>query len=343
MARESSVCKEKIYRYGLLIIPILILSLLLGCGENKKVKQAKHKPKIGLMITPEGLNDKGFNDSAYDGLKEAEKLYGVIGTIIEPATMKDPEASLRFFAAQKFDAIIAVGGAFVSAIKEISKEQPDLQFYIIDSDIEEGNIHGVSFRDDEGSYLCGYIAAKLASTKKIGFIGGMKIPVIERFLNGYVNGAKSAVPDIDIVTEYVAKRYSGFNRPNEANKIALEMYRNGCGVIFPPAGASALGVISAAVKVQKYVIGIDMNQDSLAPGLVLTSMLKRVDIVVEDIAKNVSQNNLKKIKRTYGLADNAISLTDFQLSYKVVGEKLIKKIAFLKKQIIEGKIKTSSK
>jgi len=119
------------------------------------------------------------------------------------------------------------------------------------------------------------------------------------------------------------------------------MYRSGCDVIFPAAGASGLGAISAAVKVQKYVIGVDMNQDSLAPGLVLTSMIKRVDRVVENIIKNISKNDEKHIKRSYGLADGAVDLTDFQLSYKVIGDKLIKEIATIKKQIIDGKIKTS--
>lgn len=341
MAGKSPFLKKAVCRTRLLILCISILLLLSGCGANKKIIKPQRKLNIGLMITPKGLNDKGFNDSAYDGLKEAEKKYNVIGTIIEPATMKDPEASLRFFAAQKFDAIIAVGGAFVDAIKKISKEQPKLKFYIIDSDIQEGNIHGVAFREDEGSYLCGYIAAKLSTSKKIGFIGGVKIPVIERFLTGYKKGALAAVPKIEFFTEYVAKDFSGFDNPTEANKIALEMYRNGCDVIFPAAGASALGAISAAVKVQKYVIGVDMNQDSLAPGLVLTSMIKRVDRVVEDIIKNISKNDEKQIKRSYGLADNAVDLTDFQLSYKVIGDKLIKKIATIKKQIIDGKIKTS--
>ena len=293
------------------------------------------------MITPKGLNDKGFNDYAYNGLKEAEKKYNVKGWIIEPAKMKDHEESLRFFAGQQFDAIIVVGVAFNEAIQKISKEQPDLKFYVIDSPIDEGNVKGISFREEEGSYLCGYLAARMSANKKVGFIGGMDIPVINRFQRGFRNGAKSVASDVEVIEQFVAKDFSGFSDSDAANKMALDMYRDGCDVIFPAAGASGLGVISAAVKTRKYVLGVDMNQDRLAPGLVLTSMLKRVDLVVEDIVKNLCLSDGKKeIKRNYGLADGAIDLTDFQLSFKVLGENLIKEVNQVKQKIIEGKIKT---
>jgi basic membrane protein A len=119
------------------------------------------------------------------------------------------------------------------------------------------------------------------------------------------------------------------------------MYQSGCDVIFPAAGASGLGVVSSAVKTRNYVIGVDMNQDSLAPGLVLTSMLKRVDLVVEDIARSLSENaDPADIKRSYGVSDGAIGLTDFQLSFKVVGEELITELNRIRKQIIDGKIDT---
>ena len=122
------------------------------------------------------------------------------------------------------------------------------------------------------------------------------------------------------------------------------MYRTGCDVIFSAAGASGLGVISAAVKTRNYVIGVDMNQDSLAPGLVLTSMLKRVDLVVQNIVASICENRKAEyIKRSYGLADNAIGLTDFQLSFKVVGEDLIKELNSLRRGIIEGKINAGLK
>ncbi len=344
MARKQRIFTKRFSRAGFLIFSILLI-FSLGCGEEKPAASVEKQLQIGLMITPQGLNDKGFNDYAFDGLKEAEKKYNIAGTIIEPSTMKDPEASLRFFAGQKFDAIIVVGLAFNRAIRKIASESPELKFYIIDTDIDEGNIKGISFREDEGSYLCGYLAAKMSKTGKVGFIGGFKIPVIERFSVGFRNGVSDAASSTEIVEQYVSSEdFSGFNNANKASDMALNMYRNGCDVIFPAAGASGLGVISAAVKSRKFVIGVDMNQDSLAPGIVLTSLLKRVDLVVEDIVKNLHQGKgPESIKRSYGLSDGALNLTDFQLSFKVVGEDLISELNHVKKQIIDGKIKTGQR
>ncbi|GAB4276997.1 MAG: BMP family ABC transporter substrate-binding protein [Candidatus Rifleibacteriota bacterium] len=342
MQRKPPFCTQSVFCLGILIVCVVITMFAAGCGDNNAHDKSRNRLKIGLMITPHGLNDKGFNDYAYDGLKEAEKKYNIEGTIIEPSTMKDLEASLRFFAGQKFDAIIAVGAGFTDAIRIIASENPDLNFYVIDSDINEGRIRGISFREDEGSYLCGYLAAKMSKTKKLGFIGGLKIPVIERFAVGYRNGVLAAASSAEVIERYVATDFSGFNNAKEASRIAQEMYQSGCDVIFPAAGASGLGVIAAAVKTRNFVLGVDMNQDSLAPGLVLTSMLKRVDLVVEDIIRSLCENgNPELVKRSYGLSDGAIGLTDFQLSFKVVGEDLINELGRIRKLIIDKKIITN--
>lgn len=342
MQRKPSVRTQSIFCIGILIVCFAITLFAAGCGNGKNESNNEGQIKIGLMITPQGLNDKGFNDYAFDGLKEAEKKYNVLGTVIEPSTMKDHEASLRFFAGQKFDAIIAVGVAFTETIRKIASEQPDLNFFVIDSNINEGNIRGISFREDEGSFLCGYLAGKISKTGKVGFIGGVKIPVIERFSLGFRNGVLAAASSAETLERYVSEDFSGFNNAEEASNMAMEMYQGGCDVIFPAAGGSGLGVISAAVKARHYVIGVDMNQDSLAPGLVLTSMLKRVDLVVEDVARSLSEKEKPdSIKRSYGLADGAVGLTDFQLSYKVVGEEIISELGKIRKQIIDGDIKTN--
>ncbi|PKL50109.1 MAG: BMP family ABC transporter substrate-binding protein [Candidatus Riflebacteria bacterium HGW-Riflebacteria-2] len=339
MPRKPTFLKKSVYCTGILILVLLLFTT--GCCKNELKDASGSTRRIGLMITPRGLNDKGFNDYAYDGLKQAEKKFNIEGVVIEPSTMQDHEASLRFFAGQKFDAIIVVGVGFNEAIRKVAAEHPGLQFFVIDSEIDEGNIRGIYFREDEGAYLCGYLAARMSKTGKIGFIGGVKIPVIERFATGYRNGALAAVNSTEVVEQFVAEDYTGFNSPEKASEMALDMYRTGCDIVFPAAGASGLGVISAAVKSRGQVIGVDMNQDSLAPGLVLTSMLKRVDLVVESIISNICEGkNPATIKRSYGIADGVIGLTDFQLSSKVVGDALISELASVRKAIIDGTIKT---
>lgn len=328
---------------GLVVLLVLAATLLVaGCTDQAQAPTPGKKLRIALMITPKGLNDQGFNDQANAGLKEAERKYGIETVLIEPATMKDPEASLRFFTGQSFDAIIAVGVAFLDAIRKISTEHPQLPFFVIDSTVDEGNIRGISFREDEGSFLCGYLAARFSKTGKIGFIGGVKIEVILRFFNGFRNGAQHAgTGTVDVVERYVAEDFSGFNKADEANAMAVEMYKEGCDVIYAAAGASGLGVISAAAKTKKFAIGVDMNQDSMAPGHVLTSMLKRVDLVVEDVVKSLQEGKgPASVKRSYGMADGAIDLTDFQFSQPTVGDELIAQLGKLRKEIIAGTLKT---
>jgi len=320
----------------LLILACCLLGAVVGCGEGEA--RGPVKPlRIGLMITPKGLNDKGFNDLAFAGLKAAERKHKIQGILIEPATMKDLEASLRFFAGQEFDAIIAVGMAFGKAIRAISNEHPTLPFFVIDSTINEGRIRGISFREEEGSFLCGVLAASMAKSGKIGFVGGMRIEVIDRFAQGYRQGAQFQGGGVEVVERYLKTDFSGFNDPDAARNAAAELFDGGCDVVFHAAGASGLGVISAAAAARKYVIGVDMNQDSLAPGLVLTSMMKRVDRVVEDTVRTLAEGrNPDEIRSSYGMADGAVDLTDFQFSRREVGEERIEKIQQLKREIIAG-------
>jgi len=342
VAGEGSEIIRKISRYGFIVIVLCFCCLINGCGEQTNPKLSDKKLRIGLMITPRGLNDQGFNDLAFSGIQSAERKYGIESVLIEPATMADPEASLRFFAAQKFDAIIAVGVAFLNDIRTIAKEHPDLNFFVIDASIDEGNIKGITFREDEGSFLCGYLGAKMSRTGKIGFVGGLKIEVIMRFLNGFKQGALFAASGSEVIEKFIADDFSGFNKPDLANTIATELYKDGCDVIYHAAGASGLGVIAAALKAKKFVIGVDMNQDSMAPGLVLTSMLKRVDFVVEDIVKTISENkNYQSVQRSYGISDGAINITDFQFTAQLIGDELIGKLNNLKKDIVSGKLHTS--
>lgn len=304
-------------------------------ARKKQVEEAK---EIALMISPQGLNDRSFNDSAYRGLKKAEERFNIKTTIIEPSTWQDPEQSLRFFAKQRFDIIIVVGLGFMDAVNHIAKENPQLQFCIIDSDVSEGNVRGVAFREEEGAFLCGYLGGKATKTNKLAFVGGVNIPVIERFKSGFETGLRLANPEAELAVEYIAEDFSGFNNVEAAANIANQLYEDGCDIIFPAAGASVQGIMASAKGHKKYVFGVDNNQDALAPGLVLTSLLKRVDRVVESIVETVCQETTESIKSSYGLADGALGLTDFEFTRELLGEQLIAELETLKIQIINGEI-----
>ncbi len=309
--------------------------------KASKPKDRKNMKTIGFMISPKGLDDKGFNEIAHRGLQEAEKIYNFETTLIEPSTLQDKEATLRFFASQKFDAIIALGD-HSAEVKIIAAEHPETEFYVIDSDIIDGNMKGIAFRDGEGSFLCGYLAAKLTKSNKVGFIGGTPCKVMDRFETGYRNGVKYANPEAEVIVEYIAKTpydFSGFSNDNEGTKIADKMYKSGVDVIFPACGSSALGVIDAAETNQKFVFGVDDNQDFLLPKYVITSMIKRVDKVIIYIAENVCQGNAKPLKKSYGIAEDALGLTAFEYSKgKTVPVELISEIEEIKEKIKNGKI-----
>lgn len=306
-----------------------------------KPKDRKNMKKIGFMISPKGLDDKGFNEIAHRGLEEAEKIYNFETTLIEPSTLQDKEETLRFFASQKFDAIIALGD-HSAEVKTIASEHPETQFYVIDSDITDGNMKGIAFRDGEGAFLCGYLAGKLTKTNKVGFIGGTPCKVMDRFETGYRNGAKYANSKVNVIAEYIAKTpndFSGFNNDNEGTRIGNEMYKSGIDVIFPACGGSALGVIDAAEANQKFVFGVDDNQDFLLPKYVITSMIKRVDKVIIYIAENVCNGSNKPLKTSYGIAEDALSLTAFEYSKgKTVPVELIAKVDEIKEKIRKGEI-----
>ncbi|MBF0410564.1 MAG: BMP family ABC transporter substrate-binding protein [Candidatus Riflebacteria bacterium] len=339
----STIKKDclRTYAVGLLIFLTVMSVFFTGCTDSGG-NSVKKNLRIGIVISPQGLNDKGFNEMAHTGMKNAEKLYGAETIIIEPVTMHDSEASLRFFTGQTFDAIIAVGMSFIEPIKKVSKEHPELPFFIIDSDISEGKIRGISFREEEGSFLCGYLASSMSKSNKIGFVGGVNIPVIQRFLTGYKEGAAFFSSDTQVIEKFVAEGYSGFNLADKAKQITLDMYQGGCDVIFHAAGASGLGVISAGVEAKKFLIGADMNQDWLAPGLILTSMVKRVDLVVENIIKSLHDGNkLDTMKFSYGISDGGLDLTDFEFTRNIVGDELIAKLNTLKNEISSGKRKVS--
>lgn len=339
-------------RFRILTLAIIAITLITACckptGKSTDTTTSpapvvptnnKKALSAGLLITPQGLNDKGFNDLANKAMKQAAAKGEIDDIIIEPSTINNPEASITFFAAQNFDLIIAVGAAYQDTVIKLAANNPATRFAIIDSDVKKDNVLGVSFKEEEGAYLCGYLAGKMTKTGKVGFIGGVKTPVISRFYKGFANGVASTGKEVEILEKYIATDFKGFNNPTVGNEIAKNMYENGYDVIFAPAGASTLGIISAAVEKQGYVIGVDTNQDSLAPGLVLTSMVKRVDKVVEDILNALIKNEpLSSIKTSYGLSDGGISLTDFALSRQAVGNELIAELKDIETKIISGEI-----
>jgi basic membrane protein A len=294
--------------------------------------------KVGLVLDRGGKDDKSFNSSAYEGASRAKEKLGVFVKYVEAADDNAFEPTLRAFAQRDFDLIIGIGFAQKEPIKKVAAQFPKKHFAIIDAQVDAPNVRSLMFEEHEGAFLVGAIAAMTTKTGKIGFVGGMDIPLIRRFHMAYEAGAKKINPQIAIVANYVGITSEAWNNPPKGKELAVSQYDSGADIIFAAAGASGLGVFDAAEEKKKFAIGVDANQDWTKPGLILTSMLKRVDqAVYSTIEESKSGAFVGGIKR-FGLANKGIDYSVDQYNEKILTESVRKRADELKAEIIAGKI-----
>jgi basic membrane protein A len=285
-----------------------------------------------------GKDDKSFNSSAFEGATRAKKDLGIDLKYVEATDNNAIENLHRSFANKDFDLIIGIGFAQADAVKKISAQTKNKNFVIIDGEVSAPNVKSIIFEEHQGSFLVGAIAALKSQSGKIGFIGGMDIPLIRRFEMGFKAGAETASAKVKMSSQYIGITGEAWNNPAKAKELALAQYNSGVDVIFTAAGASNSGVFDAAEEKKKFAIGCDSNQDHIKPGFILTSMLKRVDIAVFDAIKEASQNQFKAGIIRYGLKEKGIDYSIDQYNEKILDAALIKKANVLRDQIISGKI-----
>lgn len=293
--------------------------------------------KVGLVLDKGGKDDKSFNASAYEGATKAQKELGIEFKYVEANDLNALENLHRSFASKDFDLIIGIGFSQTDAIKKIANNFPNKKFVLVDGELNQPNVRSLLFEEHEGSYLIGAIAA-LHSKNKIGFIGGMDIPLIRRFEMGYQAGAKKINPKIQLVSNFIGISGEAWNNPAKAKELALAQYNSGVDVIFVAAGASGSGVFDAAEEKKKLAIGVDSNQNWMKPGYILTSMLKRVDVAVYNVIQESKQGKFQSGITRFGLKDKGIDYSLDQHNEKILLPETRKKADELKKQIIEGKI-----
>jgi basic membrane protein A len=294
--------------------------------------------KVGLVLDRGGKDDKSFNSSAYEGATHAKEKLGVFVKYVEATDDNSFEPMLRAFAQRDFDLIIGIGFAQKEAIKKVAAQFPMKHFAIVDAQVDVPNVRSLMFEEHEGAYLVGAIAAMTSKTGKIGFVGGMDIPLIRRFHLAYEAGAKKINPQIAVLANYVGITSEAWNNPPKGKELAVAQYDSGADVVFAAAGASGLGVFDAAEEKKKFAIGVDANQDWTKPGLILTSMLKRVDqAVYSTIEEAKSRTFVGGVKR-FGLANKGIDYSVDQYNDKILTETVRKRADELKAEIIAGRI-----
>jgi basic membrane protein A len=297
-----------------------------------------HALKVGLVLDKGGKDDKSFNSAAYEGATKAQKELGIELKYVEATDSNSIENLHRSFAKKDFDLIIGIGFAQADAVKKISAQFPDKKFAIVDGNVPGPNVKSLLFEEHEASYIVGAIAALKSKTGKIGFIGGMDIPLIRRFEMGYKAGIEKIASKDSLVSNFIGITGDSWNNPARAKELALAQYNSGVDVIFVAAGASGTGVFDAAEEKKAFAIGVDSNQNWVKPGFILTSMLKRVDIAVFDTIKETKEGHFTPGMVQFGLKNKGVDYALDSNNDKLLTPDIRKKAEDLKTQIIAGQI-----
>ena len=241
-----------------------------------------------------GKFDKSFNEAAYDGAERFKKETGIEYLEFEVTNEAQREQALRRMARRGANVVVGVGFSFAHAARARSPtEFPDTKFVIIDTVVEQPNVQSIIFKEHEGSFLVGMVAALASKTGKVGFVGGMDIPLIRNFAHGYQQGVKHVNPEAEVFENMTGTTPAAWNDPTKGGELAKSQFDRGADVVYAAAGGTGLGVLQAAADASKLSIGVDSNQNYLHPGSVLTSMLKRVDVAVYNAFKDAKEGDLQ--------------------------------------------------
>lgn len=284
--------------------------MLVGCSSQQVEDPLEGKVKIGIMLSDVGLGDQSFSDAAFRGLMKARDELEIIFDYREIADTKTYEQGLIELVEQGNDIVIGLGFLVQEDLEKVAKQYPDQRFVLIDAVSELPNVTSLTFKEDEGSYLAGVLAALVTKSNKLGFIGGVDMPLIHKFRDGFIEGAKSVNPDIEIAVEFAGD----FGNPDLGAKIGKQMIENGADVLYAAAGFTGVGVLKEAEKSGVYAIGVDSDQYYYAEKAVITSMLKNVDVAVFDIVKAfVEENHIPEGRVELGVSEQGVQLAPIRV------------------------------
>jgi len=307
---------------------------------QKVAKNANGKQLlVGVVFDSGGLGDKSFNDSANAGIQRAVKDFGIEEKHIESKSEKDFEPNLTAMADAGCDIVFAIGITQQKALEAVAPKYPNVKFAIVDATVAAPNVRSLLFTEQEGSFLAGYLAGLVTKSKKVGFVGGMEIPLIKKFQAGYEAGVKTANPEVDVLPA----KYTGNWDDQGKGKVAANLlYSSGADIVYHAAGRAGLGVISAAKEQGKYAIGVDSDQDDVEKGSVLTSMIKRVDESVYQTINDLAQNKFTAGSKIYDLKAGGVGLSEMRFTKDKIGKENLDKIKDVSAKIVKGDIKVPS-
>jgi basic membrane protein A len=298
---------------------------------------AETKPAV--VYDTAGKFDKSFNEAVYQNGVKVMEAKGIKVREFEPQNEAQREQGLRRLASRGFSPIVAVGFNMASAVEKVATEFPDIHFTILDMVVDKPNVQSIVFREHEGSFLVGALAAKKSQTATIGFIGGMDIPLIRKFECGYEQGAKYANPKITVLQNMTGSTPNAFSDPAKGSELAKSQFSQGADVVYAAAGGTGLGVYQAAADAGKFAIGVDSNQNHINPGTMQTSMVKDVGLAAVNSWSQDKEGTWKPGIQALGLSDNAVDWALDDNNKALITPELKAYMDGLKADIIAGKIK----
>jgi basic membrane protein A len=286
-----------------------------------------------------GKFDKSFNEAAYNGAEKFKKESGVSYAEFEITNESQREQSLRKLAQRGATVIVATGFAQAPALKTVAAEFPKVKFVIIDDVVDLPNVQSVVFKEHEGSFLVGVLAAMASKTGKVGFVGGMDIPLIRKFACGYVQGVKYVNPQAEVFQNMTGTTGDAWNDPTKGGELARSQFDRGADVVYAAAGGTGLGVYQAAKDAGKLAIGVDSNQNYIHPGTMLTSMMKRVDLATYNAFKTAQDGTWKPGLQELGLKEEGVGWALDDNNKPLITADMQAKVEAAKKDIVSGSIK----
>ncbi len=294
--------------------------------------------KPAIIYDLGGKFDKSFNESAYNGAEKFKAETGIAYRDFEIQNDAQRLQALRKFARDGNNPIVMAGFSWAAALEEVAAEYPDTDFAIIDMVVDKPNVRSVVYKEQEGSYLVGVMAAMASQSGTVSFVGGMDIPLIRKFACGYVGGVKAANPDATVLQAMTGTTPDAWNDPVKGGEIAKSQIAQGSDVVYAAAGGTGIGVLQAAADEGKLGIGVDSNQNGLQPGKVLTSMLKRVDVAVYNAFKDAQDGKFTYGFNVLGLAENGVDYAMDDNNASLVNQDMRDAVEQAKSDIITGKI-----
>ncbi|MTI16332.1 BMP family ABC transporter substrate-binding protein [Rhodobacteraceae bacterium RKSG542] len=285
-----------------------------------------------------GKFDKSFNEAAYRGAEAFKAKTGIEYREFEVTNPSQREQAMRNFARRGMNPIVGIGFAQGPAMEKVAAEFPDTKFAIVDMVVDLPNVRSIVFKEEEGSYLVGVLAAKASETGKVGFVGGMDIPLISKFSCGYKQGVKAVNADAEIFENMAGTTPAAWSDPVKGGELAKSQFARGADVVFAAAGSTGLGVLQAAADDGKFSIGVDSNQNYIHPGSVLTSMIKRVDVAVERAFTDAMEGNFTTGFQSLGLSDGGVDYAVDEFNTELISEEMKAAVEMAKADIIAGKI-----